>query len=101
MGKSPILLSVCGLLVTLLLYRQVTEPGSLLKSHDLHEGLVQLKRFNARRKFRSVVNLLIAKAKFEKIVEAAKLMRLSIQHIPTPPAVYDSVRPVPPTPPLM
>jgi serine/threonine protein kinase len=64
---------------------QITEPGSLLKSHDLLNGLVQLKKFNARRKFRSVVNLLIAKAKFERIVEACKLTRLSLQHVPTPP----------------
>lgn len=63
---------------------QITQPAALLKGRDLKSGLVQLKRFNAHRKFRSVVNLLIAKAKFEKIVEAAKLTRISVHAAPSP-----------------
>lgn len=58
---------------------QITENGSALHANDLFEGLCQLKRFNARRKFRSVVALLVAKAKLERLVADAKLARLSVQ----------------------
>jgi calcium/calmodulin-dependent protein kinase I len=43
-----------------------------LRSHDLEHSKLMLAKFNAHRKFRTITRLIIAKAKFEKIMMGAR-----------------------------
>jgi calcium/calmodulin-dependent protein kinase I len=58
-----------------LVYPQIRATGVSLRSHDLEASKLQLAKFNAHRRFRSLARLIIAKSKFEKIMLMARSAR--------------------------